>query len=88
MGRKVSILRGSKPGPRRRFQSKYRFKAFEFEMPPERARQISYEFVGKNKENTQWVYKKNNKTYTIIVEGRHEQFAAGDWRKGNAVQMK
>lgn len=65
-----------------------KFKVIKFEMPPERARQIHYEFVGKNKENTKYIYKKNDKTYTIIVEGRHEQFAAGDWRKGNALQLK
>ena len=87
MGRKVSILRGRKPGPSKIFRED-RFKAIKFEMPPERARQISYDFVGKNKENTRWIYKKNDKTYTIIVEGRHEQFAAGDWRKGDTLQLK
>ena len=87
MRRKESMLRGRKPGPSKIFRAD-RFKAIKFEMPPERSRQISYGFVGKNKENTQWIYKKNDKTYTIIVEGRHEQFAAGDWRKGNALQLK
>ena len=73
-------------GPMKFKEPKY--KALRFEMPPERARQISYGFIGRNKDKTQWIYKKNKKTYVIIVEGRHEQFAAGDWRRGNAVQMK
>lgn len=82
------MLRGRKPGIHRMSAGDPRFKVIKFEMPPERARQISYEFVGKNKSNTQWIYKKGNRMYTIIVEGRHEQFTAGDWRKGTALQLK
>jgi len=77
----------SKPGPKRTYRSL--FKAIKFEMPPKGARVIEYGFIGKDKNLTQWVYKKGDKTYTIIVEGHvMGEYTAGDWKGRNAPRIE
>jgi len=95
--RRISRIR-SKPGPRKKWGPVLR--AVKFEMPPERARLVSYNFLKEDgtiastradAAMTRWVYKKGSKLYTIIVE--HvviARYTPSDWREGRVrvVQVK
>ncbi len=86
----------SKPGPKKKW--KPAFKAVKFEMPPERAKLVSYDFLREDgtvtptpndASMTRWVYKKGNELYTIIIEGVViAGYTASDWRKDEAIRIK
>ena len=86
----------SKSGPKTKWRPT--FKAIKFEMPPERARLVSYDFLRKDgivtptysdASMTRWIYKKGNKFYTIIVDGVIiGSYTASDWREGRAIRLK